>query len=243
MDCDIKKRIDSIGFADLKLIQNSDQFCYGIDAVILSDFVKIKGNANIIDMGTGNGIIPLILSHKTKAAKIIGIELQKEVFALAEENIKLNSLEDRIEIYNMDILDAPSKFGLGSFSTVVSNPPYMAKDSGISSSIEAKSISRHESTANLYDFIETAGKLLKDQGDFFLVHRPLRLVDIICFARQNNLEPKKIRLVHPDKNKKPNIMLLHCVKNARPELKFMKPLYVYNSNGDFTQEINKIYER
>lgn len=237
------ERKDKIGFADLFVIQNPDYFCYGIDAVILSDFVKVKSGAKIIDLGTGNGIIPLILSHKTNAEKIIGIELQEEVYQLAKKNIELNGLNDRIEIFNMDIKSAPEAFGCRSFSTVVSNPPYMATATGIKNISDAKSISRHETTASLSDFMEISSKLLVDQGDLFMIHRPMRLVDIIYLARQNNLEPKKIRFVHPNKNKKPNIMLLQCVKNARPELKFMKPLYVYNSSGDFTPEINQIYER
>ncbi len=237
------ERKDKIGFADLFIIQNPDYFCYGIDAVILSDFVKVKSGAKIIDLGTGNGIIPLILSHKTKAEKIIGIELQEKIYQLAKKNIDLNGLNNRIEIFNMDIKSAPEAFGFRSFSAVVANPPYMAMDSGIKNIKDAKSISRHETTANLSDFMETSSKLLVDQGDLFMIHRPMRLVDIVCLARENNLEPKKIRFIHPNKNQKPNIMLLHCVKNARPELKFLKPLYVYNSSGNFTPEISQIYER
>lgn len=237
------ERKDKLGFADLFIIQNTDYFCYGIDAVILSDFVKVKLGGSVIDLGTGNGIIPLILSHKTMAKKIIGLELQEDVYQLAKKNIELNGLNDRIEIFNMDIKSAPEAFGCRSFSTVVSNPPYMAISSGVKNHIDAKSISRHETTANLSDFMEVSSKLLFDQGDLFMIHRPMRLVDIIYLARQNNLEPKKIRFVHPNKNQKPNIMLLHCVKNARPELRFLKPLYVYNSSGEFTQEINKMYER
>lgn len=237
------ERIDKIGFSDLQIIQNPNSFCYGIDAVILADFAKIKQKANVIDLGTGNGIIPLILSHKSKSNKIIGIEIQEEAFELAKRNIKLNGSEKKIELYKMDAKAAPEFFGQGSFSAVVSNPPYMSNNSGIKNINSAKSISRHETTADLSDFLEVANKLLIDKGDLFLVHRPLRLVDIIYFARLNNLEPKRIRFIHPNKNEKPNIMLIHCVKNARPELRFLKPLYVYNSSGKFTKEINQIYER
>ena len=237
------ERKDEIGFANLFIFQNPDYFCYGVDAVILSDFVKVKRGGRVIDLGTGNGIIPLILSHKTKAEKIIGLELQEEIYQLAKKNIESNRLEERIEIFNMDIKAAPEAFGYRSFSTVVSNPPYMAISSGVKNLKDAKSVSRHETTANLSDFMEVSSKLLIDQGDLFMIHRPMRLVDIIYLARQNNLEPKRIRFVHPNKNQKPNIMLLHCVKNARPELRFLKPLYVYNASGEFTQEINKIYER
>lgn len=247
MDIVIKEdeRVDNIGFGNLRLIQKPEDFCYGIDAVLLASFAEIKKNARVIDLGTGTGIIPIILSHKTESAEIIGVEIQKDSYERAIRNILLNNLNDRITVINNDIkhLSKIESIRPGSFDTVVSNPPYVQGNGGIKNDKDAKTIARHETTANLEDFIKTAAKLLKDRGDLFMVHRPNRLVDIAVLCRQYRLEPKRIRFVSPCKGGKPNILLIHCVKHGKPDLKFLDPLYVYDEFGQYTDEIMKIYER
>lgn len=237
------ERTDEIGFGGLKLIQDPEEFCYGIDAVLLSSYAKIKKDSLVIDFGTGNGILPLVLSHKTAALKIVGVELQRKASLLAKRNIALNDLAGRIEIINADVRDMAGHFSANSFDAVVSNPPYIGKNSGVKNKHHAKTLARHESTADLGEFFSVASYLLKDRGDFFLVYRPSRLVDCMALGRHYKLEPKAIRLIHPNKSSLPNIVLLHFVKNGRPELRFEKPLYIYKKNGDYTAEVMKIYER
>mgnify|MGYP000868983970 CR=1 FL=1 len=237
------ERIENIQFGDLKLIQNLDWFCYGVDAVLLADFCRAKRGWRIADLGTGTGIIPLILHHIYDPSHIIGIEIQDEVADMARRSVLLNNLQDTIQILNMDLNEAPQKLTIKDYDLVVSNPPYMAKNEGIINTDDIKALSRHEIKASVEDVIAVAYDLLKPHGHFCLVHRPHRLVDILYLCRKYRLEPKKIRFVHPNKNKKPNIMLLHCTKYGKPELKFMDPLYVYDENGDYSEEIYRIYRR
>lgn len=239
------ERLDEIGFGGLKLIQKPEEFCYGIDAVILASFASEKGGDKIIDLGTGTGIIPLILSHKTKAKEIVGVELQQASFEMAQRNLGLNRLEKKIQFVNCDIKDIFSKDDIHphSFDMVISNPPYVIKNGGLKNDNQPKTIARHETTAELADFISQAAKLLKDKGDLFMVHRPNRLVDIAVLCRKYKLEPKEIRMVSPNKESKANIILIHCVRNGRPELKFLDPLYVYDEKGNYTDEIMTLYER
>lgn len=241
----VGERVDNIGFGNLRLIQKPEDFCYGIDAVLLASFAEIKKNARVIDLGSGTGIIPLIVSHKSEASEILGVELQKDSFERGIRNISLNKLEDKIKFFNCDVNEIIEKQNIipCSFDVVLTNPPYMKDNGGLKNKRNEKMIARHETTATLSDFIEIAACLLKDRGDFYMIHRPNRLVDISVLCRMNKLEPKKIRLVSPDKDKKPNILLIHCVKNGRPELKFLDPLYVYDENGEYTKEIMQIYEK
>lgn len=241
------ERIDNIGFGDLKLIQNPDEFCYGVDAVILADSVdtgKLKDASKIVvDLGTGTGVVPLILSSKTNA-KIIGIEIQKDSFDRANRNAKLNEIEDRISFVNADVKEYIN-WGHGlksSIDVVTSNPPYMAKTSGLKNDNSAKMIARHETTADLNDFISASSFLLKDKGDFYLVHRPSRLVDILCYGREHNLETKEIRFVSPKKGEEPNILLVHMVKNGGKELKYLPTLYIHEENGEYTPELLNCYK-
>ena len=237
------ERIDEIGFGGLKLIQEPEEFCYGIDAILLSDFAKIKRGSIVADLGTGNGIIPLVLSHKTEATKIVGVELQPRVADLASRNIALNGQGGLITILCADVKDLAGHLSPNSYDAVVSNPPYVEKSAGVKNRQQAKMIARHETSAGLAEFFSAASSLLKDKGDFFLVHRPSRLADSLTLGRQYQLEPKRIRLVHPNSAALPNIVLLHFVKNGRPELKFEKPLFVYKKDGCYTAEILKIYEK
>lgn len=240
-----EERLDETGFGNLKLIQKPEDFCYGIDAVLLASFAAEKAGARILDLGTGTGIVPILLSHKTRAEEIVGIELQQDAWERGQRNIQLNELQKRVKILLGDVKDALSMKDIEaySFDTVVTNPPYVKKGGGIKNSSHPKTIARHELSAELSDFIEVAASMLKDRGDFYMVHRPDRLVDIAVLCRQYKLEPKEIRLVSPNKEGKPNILLVHCIKHGKPELKFLDPLYVYDEKGGYTAEILEIYER
>ncbi len=246
MEINLKEneRIDDLEFKDLKIIQNKDGFCFGIDSILLTDFAKnIKQNLNIIDLGTGTGIIPILLYGKTKNNKFVGIEIQEEVADMANRSIKLNSLENEIRILNMNILDLTKKYKRGSFDVVTTNPPYKKINTGIVNENNKKLISRHEITASLEDFIKISSYLLKDLGEFYMVNRPDRLVDIFELMRKYKIEPKKIKFVYPNENKKTNLILIKGVKNGKQFLEFENNLYVYNEDGDYTDEILKIYNK
>lgn len=239
------ERKDKIGFGHLELIQQPKEFCYGIDAVLLAAFAQVKPGARVADLGTGTGIIPLILSHKTQADEIIGVEIQEGSYDRAERNIRLNGLTGRVKIIHSDVkglLDGGQVLR-SSFDVVVSNPPYVKGKEGLTNQNQAKAMARHETTASLPDFICTAAALLKDRGDFYLVHRPSRLVDICVICREHRLEPKDLRMVSPTRSQKPNIVLLHCVKYGGTELNVLAPLSVYDEEGRYTAEIEEIYER
>ena len=239
------ERIDDIGFGNLRLIQKPEDFCYGVDAVLLATFAEIKRDARVIDLGTGTGIIPLILSHRTEASEIIGVEIQKDSYERGLRNIALNGLSNRIKLIHGDVkhLVKEEKVSPHSFDAVLSNPPYVKGGGGIKNKEGARAIARHETTAGLSDFIQEAALLLKDRGDFYMVHRPNRLVDICVLCRQYKLEPKELRFISPNKETAPNILLIHCVKHGRAELKFLDPLYVYQEDGNYTEEIMRLYER
>ena len=238
-----EERIDEIGFSGYRLIQRPAEFCYGIDAVLLADFARVREGGRVCDLGTGTGIIPLILRHKTEAAEIWGVELQAASWELAQRNAALNGLEDSVHFLRCDVKEAAEKLGKGTFDTVVSNPPYMAGGGGLLSRNPAKLAARHETTASLSDFVKTAAELLNGRGSFYLVHRPSRLADIVVSCRENRLEPKLLRLVAPREGAAPNILLLQCVKNGNPELTVLSQLNVYDRDGGYTQEILRIYER
>lgn len=238
------ERIDDLQYKNLKIIQNEMGFCFGIDSVLLSDFAKkIKRNAKVIDLGTGTGIIPILLCGKTELKRIVGVEVQEEVFDLANRNIKLNNLENKFEVINENIKNLKNIYEYGSFDVVVTNPPYKKENTGIKNLNNKKLISRHEITANLEDFVEISKYLLKDRGRIYMVHRPDRLVDILFLMRKNKLEPKKIKFIYSNVNTEPKLVLIEAVKNAKPFLQIEKNLYIYNENGEYTDEILKIYNK
>lgn len=263
------ERIDNLEIKNMKIIQNKDGFCFGMDSILLSNFAKeIKKGARVVDLGTGTGILGLLLCAKTELSQIIGIEIQKEVANMAKRSIRLNGLENRFQIVNMNIKRILHQKGKGnikikgvskhkkayqlirkinlqkeSFDCIITNPPYKKLNTGMINENKKKLISRHEYTANLSDFIKTAKYLLKDKGSLFMVHRPERLVDIIEIMRKEKIEPKQIRLVYPKVNAKPNLILIKGIKNAKPFLKVEEPLYVYNKDGKYTDEILEIYEK
>lgn len=250
------ERIENTGFGNIKLIQDPDQFCYGVDAVILADFAYsfCPDFLTAADLGTGNGIVPFILSHKNKEARLTGVEVQPDAADMARRSCKMNGLEDRVGFIVADVLDitkdmpdniSEGKCGLskGTVDVVTCNPPYFKKGGAIPSSSKAKFIARHETTAQVEDFIKAAEVLLKRKGHFFMVHRPSRLADIFYYCRKHGLEPKDMRMVVPKHGEAANIVLIHCIKGGGRELNVMKELAVYNEDGSYSDEIEHIYER
>ncbi len=238
------ERIDDLEFKDLKIIQNKDGFCFGIDSILLTDFAKnIKNNSKVIDLGTGTGIISILLSGKTNRTNFVGVEVQSEVADMAKRSVNLNNLENRIKILNMNILDLKKEYKKGDFDVVVTNPPYKKLNTGVININDKKLISRHEVKASLENFIEISSFLLKDFGEFYMVHRPDRLVDIFYIMRQNEIEPKRIKFVYPNKNKKANLILVKGIKKGKPFLEYENNLYIYDDKGNYTEEILKIYNK
>mgnify|MGYP002707978429 CR=1 FL=1 len=238
------ERIDDLEYKNLKIIQNKEGFCFGIDSVIISDFAKdIKNNSMGADLGTGTGIISILLSSKTKLKKIYGIEIQSDVADMAKRSVKLNSLEERIEIINSNIKNIENSISRESLDFIVTNPPYKKLETGKINENKYKFISRHEYSANLEDFIKITKFLLKDKGALYMVHRPERLADIIELMRKYKIEPKKIRFVHSNINKEANLVLVKAIKNAKPFLKIEKPLIIYDEKGQYTDEIYEIYNK
>ena len=246
MEVNLKEneRIDDLEFKGLKIIQNEKGFCFGIDSVLLSDFVKnIKKDSLVMDLGTGTGIIPILLCGKTKLSKVVGVELQEEVAEMAKRSSKLNNLEDKFQILNEDILNLNKLYENQTFDVIVTNPPYKKKDTGAVNEDKRKIISRSETTAFLEDFIKISRDLLKDKGEFYMVHRPERLVDILYLLRKYKIEPKELRFVYSNINRPPKMVLVKGIKNAKEFLKVDKNLYIYDDNGNYTEEILKIYNK
>ena len=238
------ERIDDLQYKDLKIIQETDGFCFGIDSILLSDFAKnIKKNSKVADLGTGTGIIGLLLCKKTNLAEMTGIEIQEDIANMAERSIKLNNLEEKFRIINSNINEIFSKKLLEKnvFDVVVMNPPYKEVGTGEINENEKKLISRHEIKANLSDFIKTASGLLKDKGELYIVHKPERMPDIIQKLRENKIEPKELRVVYSNKNSEASLILIKAVKGGKKFLKIDRPLYIYNESGKYSDEIKQIY--
>lgn len=226
-----------------RIIQKSNSFRYGVDAVLLSDFADIKHGDSVIDLGTGTGIIPILIYAKKKPTEITAVEIQKDMADMAERSIKLNGLEKSIKVLLMDIKDTPRILGKARYDCVVTNPPYMKKECGINNPSEAKAIARFEIMCTLEEVLLTSRELLKSGGKLFMVHRADRLADIIYEMRSNGIEPKRIRFVHPSIGRRPNLLLIEGARGGNKELKFMDPLYIHDDNGEYTEEINRIYGR
>lgn len=244
MKLEKNERIDDLEYQNLKIIQNTDGFCFGMDSVLLSDFAKeIKSGSKIIDLGTGTGILGILLSAKTQNTQIVGVEIQEEVAKMAQKSILLNHLENRFTIICENINHLKERYEPGLFDAIVTNPPYKKLGTGATNEVDKKLISRHEVSATLEDFIAISSYLLKDRGNLYMVHRPERLTDILVNLRQHRLEPKELKLVHPYEQKAPNLILIKATKNAKPFLTIDKPLYIYRKNGEYTDEILKIYHK
>ena len=224
--------------SELKIIQNPNWFCFGIDAVLLSDFAEIKQDDEVMDLGTGTGIIPLLLAAKTSVAHIDGLEIQYDVCAMAQRSVKLNNLEDKVNIMQGNLVNFKTS---KQYNVVVCNPPYKTADTGLVNSEDKLKISRHEVCCNLHDVVKTASRILKPFGRFALIHRPERLVDILFEMRVQKLEPKRIRFVHSDAEKTPVMVLVEGRKCSKPYIKTEPPLVIYNKDGSYTDEVLKIY--
>lgn len=238
------ERIDDLQYKGLKIIQDITGFCFGIDSVILSDFAKeIKNGSTVVDLGTGTGILGILLCGKTNASKIIGVEIQTNVADMAKRSIKLNNLENKFDIINSDIKDIIKNniIQKNTIDIIITNPPYKEIGKGIINNNKKKLISRHEISAKLSDFIEISKELLKNNGILYMVHKPERLVDIIFEMRKNKIEPKEIKFVYPSRGKEANLVLIKGIKGANKFLKIKEPLYIYRENGIYTEDILKIY--
>ena len=223
------------------VIQDPDKFCFGMDAVLLSGFAKVKKGETALDLGTGTGIIPILLKTKTNGKHFTGLEIQKECADMAGRSVRYNHLEDDVEIVRGDIKEAADIFGAASFDVVTSNPPYMIGQHGLQNPYMAKAIARHEILCTLEDVVSQTAKVLKDRGRFYMVHRPFRLVEIFQVLTRYKLEPKRMQLVYPFKDREPNMVLIEALKGGNSRITVEKPMIVYEKPGVYTEEILKIY--
>lgn len=233
---------DLVYFKDIKIVQNKDYFNFSLDSVLLPNFVEItKKTSKILDMCTGNAPIPLILSTKT-TAKIYAIELQKEVYSLAKETIKINKLENQIKLINDNIKNLKKFFNTETFDIITCNPPYFKKkDGSIINENKVKSIARHEIEMELEDVMIISKALLKNEGSLVLVHRTERLIEIIELMKKHNIEPKRMRLIYPKVNTESNLVLIDGRKNGKDGLKILPPLYIHNEDNSYTKEVLEMF--
>ena len=243
MYVDIKdyERVDDLHRNGYRLIQDPKRFCFGVDAVLLSGFAAAKKSDKVLDLGTGTGIIPILMSAKTQAAHFSALEIQPESAEMARRSVLLNDLQDKIDIVEGDIKKAAEIFKPSYFDVITTNPPYMNFEGGLKNSFDPKTIARHEVLCSLDDIALAAQKLLKFGGHFYMVHRPHRLTDIMCTLREHKLEPKKIRFVQPYANREPNMVLIEGVRSGKPMVKVMPTLVIYKDDGTYTDEIIDIY--
>lgn len=235
------ERIDDLNINGYKIIQNTKEFCFGMDAVLLSSFAKVKKGQTVVDLCTGTGVIPILLAAKTDASRLFGIEIQEACANMASRSIGLNNLDDKINIINGDINKAKSLLGNMQVNVVTCNPPYMNDMHGIKNPSLPKAIARHEIYCNLEDVVRVSSQLLKVSGSLFMVHRPFRLVEIISTMAKYKLEPKRIRLVYPYIDREPNMVLIEAVKGGKSMIKVDPPLIVYKEINKYTDEIYDIY--
>lgn len=223
------------------IIQDPEKFCFGMDAVLLSGFSRIKKSETVFDMCTGTGIIPVLLAAKTQGKSFIGMEIQEECAEMAKRSIAYNHLEDRVQVIQGDIREAAQRFGAASFHVVTCNPPYMIGKHGLKNTYVPKAIARHEILCTLEDVVSQAARILTDNGRFYMVHRPFRLAEIMSVLTKYKLEPKRMQLVYPYIDREPNMVLVEARKGGNPRITVERPLIVYERPGVYTKEILEIY--
>ena len=244
MNVEIKanERVDELGRNGYRIIQNPDRFCFGMDAVLLSDFAKVKEGDKVLDFCTGTGIIPILMEAKTKAAHFSALEIQKDSAEMARRSVSLNHLEEKIEIITGDVKEADKLFEAASFQAVTCNPPYMIGQHGLVNPDNPKAIARHEILCTLEDIVKQGARVLVPGGSFYMVHRPFRLVEIMATLTKYKLEPKRMQLVYPYVDKEPNMVLIQATKGGKSRITVEKPLIVYEKSGVYTKEILQLYE-
>lgn len=235
------ERIDDLQRKGYRLIQSPGRFCFGMDAVLLSGFATVKKGGKMLDLGTGTGIIPILMEAKTSGSSFTGLEIQEESVDMARRSVALNNLEDKVKIVTGDIKEASDIFGKGGFDVVTSNPPYMIYQHGLVNTELPKTIARHEVLCSLEDVVSQAAALLKQGGHFYMVHRPFRLAEIFSMMTKYRLEPKRMQLVYPYIDKEPNMVLIDGMLGANSRITVEKPLIVYNKDGTYTDDIYDIY--
>ncbi len=235
------ERVDDLHRNGYQIIQDPKRFCFGIDAVILSGFVKVKKGEKVMDLCTGTGIVPILLEAKTEGSHFTGLEIQQESVEMAFRSVKLNKLEDKISIDLGDVRNTEALYRPSSFDVVTVNPPYMNDGGGLKNDFSPKTIARHEVMCSLEDVIFASARLLAPQGRLYMVHRPHRLTDIMVTLRKYRLEPKTLRFVHSYEDREPVMVLIEATKNGKPMVKVMAPLVIYNKDRSYTDEIKKIY--
>ena len=235
------ERLDDLQRNGYKLIQNTKIFCFGMDAVLLSSFAKVKRNECALDLGTGTGILPILLEAKNEGDRYVGLEIQEESADMARRSVLHNKLDEKISIVTGDIKEASRIFGAASFHVITTNPPYMIGEHGLKNDNEALYIARHEALCTLDDILRESAKLLKPKGRFYMVHRPFRLAEILGKMSAYGIEPKRMRLIHPYVDKEPNMVLVEGLRGGKPRMTVEKPLIVYGENGDYTEELLKMY--
>lgn len=243
MTIELKKgeRLDELHRNGWQIIQNSHKFCFGMDAVLLSGFARVKTGERALDLGTGTGIIPILLRGKTEGRDFTGLEIQEESADMARRSVAYNHLEESVSIVTGDIKEAAALFGAASFDVVTCNPPYMTGNHGLVNPKQSKAIARHEILCTLEDVVGQTAKVLRPGGRFYLVHRPFRLAEILTLLVRYKLEPKRMRLVYPFVDKEPNMVLIEALSGAKSRITVEKPLIVYKEQGVYTDEIYDIY--
>jgi tRNA1Val (adenine37-N6)-methyltransferase len=236
------ERIDDLQCKGYQLIQKPKGFCFGVDAVLLSDFAKVKKGQKVLDLCTGSGVIPILLAAKTEGSSFTGLELQPDYADMADRSVRLNELEDKVNIVCGDVKDIKKLFSPASFPVVTVNPPYMTENHGLTNLYEPKTIARHEVALSLEDVIAGASYVLPENGAFFMIHKPFRLAEIFKVMKQYRIEPKRMRLIHPYVDKEPTMVMIEGLKGGRERIRIEPPLIIYKGKHQYSDEVVEMYK-